>query len=141
MFKVRLLGLALMLLALGLSSPATEACWPYVVGNTACPNGDPIDGISVTIFRHGSTGFPGCDPATFTDMTEPPDGRFDTCIFCGYVTVDITIEGETRTKYVTGYTDFGVWIVEPDGDNDGWSICDGDCNDDDPDIHPGQCLS
>jgi len=137
MFKVRILGLVLVLLALGLSSPTAQACWPWVVGNTVCPNGDPIDGVDVSIFRYASTGFPPCDAAAYDDMTEPPDGRFDTCVHCGYANVSITIEGETRTQFVTGYTDFGIWVVDPDGDNDGWTLCDGDCDDTNPDVHPG----
>ena len=137
MSKARLLGLILVLLGLGLSAPATEACGPYVVGHTACPNGDPIDGVAVSIFRHATTTFPACDAASYSDVTEPPDGRFDTCVHCGYTTVDITIEGETRTQYITGYTDFGTWTVDPDADNDGSSLCDGDCDDTNPNIYPG----
>jgi hypothetical protein len=99
MSKARLLGLVLVLLGLGLSAPASEACTPYVVGNTACPNGDPIDGVDVTIFRHATTTFPACDAASYSDMTEPPDGRFDTCVHCDS---DLTPEGNAFAPLLGG---------------------------------------
>jgi len=135
-FAIGSIALSATMLSLLMYAPDASACWPYVVGDAQCPSGDPVEGVSVRIDRGESTGFPPCDPATYYDTTDE-FGHFDTCIFCGYVWVDITIEGETRTQYVTGYTDFGTWIVEPDADSDGWSPCNGDCDDNNPAVYPG----
>jgi len=128
--------LAALGLALALAAPAAEAAWPYVVGKTACENGIPVQNEFVAIGWDASTDpyFP-CEAGTVYDFTDE-NGDFAKAIGCAYVDVRITIDGVTRVEYVDGFTDFGTWILNPDGDYDGWSLCDGDCNDADPYIKP-----
>jgi len=105
--------LALILFGFAAAEPAL-ACWPYVTGR-AEKNGVPAANMMATIYRAPDGMF--CDEGSYVDYTDA-NGEFSICVHCaGNVT--ITIEDESRTLNVNGYTDFGVWQVEgTPGDND-----------------------
>jgi hypothetical protein len=105
--------LILAFVALGADAPA-RACAPWISGS-AEKEGVPAADMLVTI-ELADPG-PFCEPATFTDYTDQ-NGEFSYCVGCTG-TVTVTIEDESRTHVVNGYTEFGVWeIVGVPGDND-----------------------
>ena len=124
---------------LALVPSSADACAPYVGGHVETAAGDPADwGVAVQITTTNGT------INTVTDEC----GEFSVCIasimctFCSGIDVTVTIEGEARTLFVEWYFhDFGTWVVagtaNPDVDGDGWTVCDGDCNDYANWIYPG----
>lgn len=111
-------ALSAMMLFLLTFTPNAVACSPYVSGSVRCPGGGAAVGMQVTIARAASY---FCTAYTYTTTTDS-FGDFSLCVGCTGM-VSITIGGQTTTLNVTGYTNFGTWVIDAGSDSDPNSYC------------------
>lgn len=107
------LALCTLMLSTAMYAPQALGCWPYVIGDVECPDTGASINVPVRIAWDGIVRYTNTDEL----------GHFAYCVGCADCYVNVTVGVTSRTLWVDGQTDFGMFVFDAEADGDDTTYC------------------